>query len=246
MRRAVIQAYVGDIPWWVQKCINSVKAWCAKNDVDYVWYDSAFNTIESRLGLKNVDHLFYQKWEWIDATKGYDSLMWVDTDILVQGNPQFDWQSEFTVEYRRKVMVDHSLSWPQGGLFFGTRVLEMAQWFIKQSYLPWQERHDTVNYLISVWNYKQQHQPLSCIHMGNDQSLMGVWIEENGYTDIDRKKYIMWNRRPFDCDDDCFIHFIGGESYYGERQPKEVIFQQYLMLRMWQKKERLGIAFNKK
>ena len=40
------------------KCISTVKEWCAKNDVDYIWYDTAPGTIEARFGMKDVPHLY--------------------------------------------------------------------------------------------------------------------------------------------------------------------------------------------
>lgn len=241
MRRAVIQAYVGVVPWWMAKCISTVKEWCAKNNVDYIWYDTAPGTIEARFGMKDVPHLFFQKFEWIAATKGYDSLMWVDTDIIVQGNPQFEWQSGFTIENRQKDYDNITMSFPQGGLFFGTRVGDMAQWMIDQSHLPWPERNDIINYLVALWNFKRPDFPIY------DQNFIGVWIDQFGHTALNLKKYLLWSRRPYDCDDDCFIHFVARRyDQNALASNKMVQYQQLLMLRMWQKKERRDIAFKKK
>ena len=122
MKKAVIQSYIGTIPEWREECINTVKHWCKNNDIDYVWYDTPSGIIEARFGLKEVPHVSFQKFEWIEATKGYDSLMWVDTDIVVQGNPQFEWESEFTIENRLRNFEGVTISHPQGGLFYGTRL----------------------------------------------------------------------------------------------------------------------------
>jgi len=241
VRRAVIQAYVGKvIPWWMAKCISTVKEWCAKNGVDYIWYDTAPKTIEARFGMKEVPHLFFQKFEWIAATKGYDSLMWVDTDVMVQGNPQFNWESGFTIENRQREYDKVEMSYPQGGLFFGTRVYEMTQWVIDQSYLPWPERHDIVNYLVSAWNFKR---PNITVY---DQNFIGLWIDLHGHTEVNQKNYLLWGRRPYDCEQDCFIHFIAPRPHEYVDKNKVVQYQQYLILRLWQKKERSKHAFNKK
>ena len=227
MKKAVIQSYIGTIPEWRQECINTVKHWCKNNDIDYIWYDSPSGIIEARFGLKEVPHVSFQKFEWIEATKGYDSLMWVDTDIVVQGNPQFEWESEFTIENRLRNFEGVTISHPQGGLFYGTRLYEMAEWVIGQSYLPWSERHDTINYLVSLWNFTR---PNITIY---DQDFIGVWIDQFGHTETDPETYNLWQRTPYDCDANCFIHFVSHVS-----RNKAVQYQQYLMFRMWQKKQK--------
>jgi len=166
--------------------------------------------------------------------------MWVDTDVMVQGNPQFNWESGFTIENRQREYDKVEMSYPQGGLFFGTRVYEMTQWVIDQSYLPWPERHDIVNYLVSAWNFKR---PNITVY---DQNFIGLWIDLHGHTEVNQKNYLLWGRRPYDCEQDCFIHFIAPRPHEYVDKNKVVQYQQYLILRLWQKKERSKHAFNKK
>lgn len=127
MKTIVIQATIENAARWshhwgtdevTNKCIESVKNWAQINSFDYKHYKEPVHsppTIVSEDAFK----LSYHKLFLLDQPD-YDRIVWIDNDVLIEGNPVID-ESPFCIyEYPTEYKNQYNL-WTNSGIMWGTR-----------------------------------------------------------------------------------------------------------------------------
>lgn len=216
MKTIVIQATIEKAARWsnqwgtaevISKCVDSVEQWAKINSFDYKHYKEPVHSTTT-LVSEDTYKLAYHKLFLLDQPD-YDRVVWIDNDVLIEGNPIID-DSPFCIyEYPSEYKSQYNL-WTNCGVMWGTRD------FLKglHSYVIAQENRDTrdifLEYQRMAYLLKDHMQfPGSSDGAIFDETVIQQYLKSRTLNIKRIHNCVILGINPLPIDYNFFVHFEG-------------------------------------
>ena len=194
------------------KCIESVKNWAHVNSFDYKHYEEPVHPVTT-LVSEELYKLAYHKLFLLDQPD-YDRIVWIDNDVLIEGNPVID-DSPFCIyEYPSEYKNQYNL-WTNCGVMWGTRDFMKGLY----NYVIAQEdrntRDDFLEYQRMAYILKDhKHFPGSNDGAIFDETVIQQYIRNKKFNFKRIQNCVLLGINPLPIDYNFFVHFEGNFKWF--------------------------------
>ena len=216
MKTIVIQATFENASNWsnhwgtdalLNQCIESVKNWAKINSFDYKHYEEPVHPLTTLVSEESYK-LPYHKLFLLDQPD-YDRVVWIDNDVLVEGNPVIDASPFCIYEYPSDYKTQYNL-WTNCGVMWGTRdfLKGLHSYVIAQEDINTRDiflEYQRMSYLLKDHKYF----PGSSDGTVFDETVIQQYLRSKALNINRIHNCIMLGINPLPIDYNFFVHFEG-------------------------------------
>lgn len=187
-------------------CIQSVEDWCIENDYEHVVY-------KDQSMFKTWVNLYDENWKYLAHLKfasikqaGFDRIVYLDTDILVKGNPPLS-DDPFVMKKFTRAEADRvdNRSLINSGIFWGNKdkITQLHEWMKSQNDPETRCNKIKLLFLNRALGVADDR------HIA-DQEILEYYFEDTLADIHNTDLHVLFGMEPIK--ENCFVHFYGANK----------------------------------